>query len=350
MQIVDITARFETGSEPVSARPITKGAVNDSFLVDMADGSGTVLQRINRNVFQQPEVQMANIAMMSQFLDTTGQAFPHLHFYRAFDGKYLFADPEGNYWRAYRHVPGIIQEENTVDGCAKLGFVIGAFHRALADFPVEKLNPAIPHFHNTPKYFEEFVRVLSAAPADRAEAARGEINYVRSQEQYCTALLSMDLYARVTHNDVRLSNLVLDIDTGNPVCLIDYDTIMPGMFAFDFGDGARSACHTCRDDEANTAQVQFNLQMFESYANSYVSQAKTVLEDNEPGSLAMGAYVMALEYGIRYMTDFLMGDRYFKAEYPAQNLNRARVQLLLSMQIQKAYPQLCQIVKAAFQK
>lgn len=348
MQVVAITEQFNTGSKPMYARQIDAGSVNETYIVDMADGTSVVMHKINQDVFRDPVRLIANTYAVTDYLGRQPHAFPHPEFYRALDGKLFFIDPDGQYWRASRSIKGIFDDQNSAILAAKLGHTIGGFHRALADFPVESLNPTFPHYHNTPRRFQELAEACSRAPKQLLDLAPGELGYLQKQQKTCSALLEKDLVARVTHNDVRPQNLILLPENGNPKCIVNYDAVMPGILAFDYGDGARSVSYTCNDDESNMSRVKFELGFFEAFTKGFVSQTKSIVEDSEPSSLALGCVVMTLERGMRYMTDFLSGNRAFRVEYPIQNLNRARVQLFLCMQMQDNYQKMCQIVKKSF--
>jgi Ser/Thr protein kinase RdoA (MazF antagonist) len=349
MQIVKIAEQFETGALPHYARSMAAGSVNESYLVDLSDGTSLVLQKINADMFPQPDALMRNIQAVTGHLDRAGCGVGHLFFARTAAGGLLYRAPDGSFWRAYRYVAGPVDDQNTPMLAAKLGHSIGAFHRSLTDFPVETLAATAPHYHNTPRYFSQFEAALASAPQRLKNQVSGELEFLRKQGKTCSALIDMGLPARVTFNDVTPSNMVLDPETGTPKCLLDYDLIMPGVLAFDFGEGVRSCCHTCREDEREMPQVRFHMDMFSAYTKGFMAQAMPIMEADEPGSLALGCVVMTLERGLRYMADYLSGSKVFPVEYPEHNLNRARVQLYLCIQMQDIYRDMCAAVRDAFQ-
>lgn len=346
MQITDILKQFDINSAATAARPLAGGRVNETFLFDMADGTKTVLQRINTAVPIDPEQAMANICAVMRYLETHPGPLSFLHFYVTADSSLLYNDKEYGSWRAYRYVEGDIPQPGAPYSAAQMGRAIGALHRMLADFPVEQLYASTPDFHNTPRRFDDFFAVAKAAPDERLAMAKDEIELVLKQRSTCSALLDMGASARVTHGDAKLENLIVHPETLQPLCFVDYDNLMPGVLAFDFGDGARSCCKDCKTDERDMSRVQFQLSSFDIYSKEYLAQTRDILDDTEAVSLAMGAVVMSLELGIRYLTEYLTGEPvYFQPAYETQNLDRARVQLLMCLQMQKSYGDMVSIVK-----
>lgn len=346
MQITELFQNFVTAAPAISARQLSGGRVNDTYLVTMADGGVNVLQRVNTRVPINPEEAAANTGAVMSWLRTRPGLLRFPEFFAAKTGGYLYRDANQDCWRAYRYIDGAPPLHGGPYSPAQLGRAVGAFHRMLADFPVENLYASTPDYHNTPRRFDVFYAALQKAPDDRIASARKEIEFILDQRSTCAALLDIGAPARVTHGDTRLENLLVDPNTLQPVCFIDYDNLMPGVFAFDFGDGARSCCKDCPTDERDLGRVTFRLDYFDVYARDYISLARDILDGTEAVSLAMGAVVMSLELGIRYLTEYVLGENiYFQTEYPAQNLDRARVQLLMCLQMQKAYPKMVETVR-----
>ncbi len=343
--ITQICNQFQTGNEAVYERLITSGRVNETYVVDLSNGSSAILQKINRSYNPNPEKAISNALAVQRFCEAHQAPLNLVSFFPCKNGGYIFSDPDGNKWRAYRYIDGVFSDPGHPETAALLGDSVGLFHRTLADFPVEKLYASIENFHNTPLRYENFLRVLELAPKERIDRAANEIGFIKKQTNVFAALLTMDLPARVTHNDTKLENLIVDRESGKALGFLDCDTLMPGIFAFDFGDGARSCCRNHTTDDRDIKSVQFRLDLFDAYTAAYLKQARSVLVTPEPASLALGAVVISLELGIRYLTYYLTGKSDFKIDYPIQNLDRARVQLLLCLQMQKQYADMCAIVK-----
>lgn len=346
MQVTDILKNFNIHDAAVSIREMSGGRVNETYLVDMADGARIVLQLINTEVPINAGQAMRNTGAVMEYLKTQSSPLQFPAYYATDRGGYLYVDQSGNCWRAYRFIEGTTPLPGAPQSAAQLGRALGLFHKSLNNFPVDTLFSSTEHFHNTPRRYEYFRFLLKNAPRERIHTARNEIEILLTQESTCSALLEMNAPARVTHGDVKLENLIIDPDSAQPICFIDYDNLMPGVIGFDFGDGARSCCKDCRTDERDMSRVQFRLESFDEYTREFVAQTRDLLDDAEAVSLAMGAVVMSLELGLRYLSEYLSGrNLYFKTTYPDQNLDRARVQLLMCLQMQKAYPQMVGVVK-----
>lgn len=346
MQVAKYIEFFDIGSPPIAARPVSGGRVNDTYVLDLQNGTSVVLQRVNTAVPVNPEYTMFNIEMAMAYLKSRPGPLRFPRFYAAKSGGYLYRDANGDYWRAYEYIEGESPRPGQPQSPAQLGGALGAFHRSLAGFPVEELYVPTPHYHNTPRIFEAFLQALSGAPQQRSEAAASEIEILLRQRSSCSALLDKGAAGRVTHNDAKLENLIVDPSNGQPLCFVDYDQLMPGIWAFDFGNAARSCCKDCETDVRDMSLVSFKIDYFDTFAGAYLARTRDVIEGTEAVSLVMGAVVMSLELGLRYMTEYLSGNNvYFQTSYPQQNLDRARVQLLLCLQMQKQYPRMVEIVK-----
>jgi hypothetical protein len=348
MQVVKIAAQFNIGSEPLYDRPISKLSRNERFLVDLTDGTSIVLQKINSNAFPDPVRLVKNSWSVANYIAALPDPAFHHTLFPTLDERQYFTDLEGFRWIAYRFVDGFAPEEKNAGVAAMLGHAVGEFHRTLTDFPVEALGATLPNYHNTPHYYRAFEDALSKAPNNISGALPGEIGFVKKQFRNASGLLEMGLAARVTHNNVTLGNLLLDNETGLPKGLINYDSVMPGIIAFDFGQGAMSCCYEAKSDETDMNRVSFDMQMFDAYSRAFISKTHSILEENEPASLALGSVIMTLEAGMRYLTAYLSNSTEFTEEYDGQNLNRARVLLYLSMQMQEKYAHMCAVVKNAF--
>ncbi|MEG1809547.1 MAG: phosphotransferase [Oscillospiraceae bacterium] len=336
------------GSRPICARELRSGSVHDSFLVDLVDGTSVVLQRINTDAFPDTAALMGNALAVSNYLKKQN---PKSHRFVRFisptqGGDWL--DFQDEQWRAYRYIDRAhtpLFERPSARDSAEAARAVGLFHRSLADFPVSDLNWTLPDFHNTPKLFDEFTALLETTPKTLVDTARDEISYLLKQLRYTGALLAMDLPARAVHNSIQMSCVLLDNETGRALCLINYDTVMPGLVAFDFGAAVHSACRLCRPDERVMKKIRFDLDRYAEMTRLYIDVMRPVFDKSEPASLAPGAVVMSLELGLRYLCDYLTGNKRFPVSYPEQNLYRARVQLMLCMQMQYYFKEMENIVK-----
>ena len=346
-----LAGKFNPSSAPICARRMSGGQVHDSYLVDLADGSSLVLQRLNTKIYPDTAMLVSNTTAVSHFIEQGAEPGSRrfIRYLTAGEDKQsLVEDKKGALWRAYSYIDRAhtpLPDESTAHDASELAKALGLFYRQLADFPVASLGMVFPDYHNTPKLFADFRALVEAAPKSLIDSAREEIGYALKQERYTGALLKMELPARVTHNEARLRNLLLDNETGRAVCLIDYDTVMPGLMAFDFGTAVRSACRIGRGDERQMSRVKFDIDRYADFTRLFLDVVRPLLDKNEMASLAGGCIVMALEAGIKYLTDYMTGNLLYRAAYPEQNLYRARVQLMLCIQMQYYYKEMENIVR-----
>ena len=261
-----------------------------------------------------------------------------------------YMDAEGNAWRAYDFV------ENTVClqqvGCEAdfrtVAETLGKFQNQLADYPASTLHETIARFHDTPNRYANFEKALAADALGRAKTIAPEIAFIRAREKDCHVLLDQlaagEIPLRVTHNDTKINNVLLDEATGKGICVIDLDTVMPGLSAYDFGDSIRTGANDCAEDEPDQSKVHFDLHLYEVFAKGYLSTAGSTMHTAEKKSLAWGAKLMTLECGIRFLTDYLEGDHYFHIARPNHNLDRARTQFTLVRQMEDVFDQMTAIV------
>lgn len=325
-------------ADAFSAEAFGSGHINSTYRVVTEQGD-YVLQRINHQVFKQPVQVMENIVAVTAHLRSKN--CPAMTFIPCENGKFFYQDSEENYWRLSSFVPGVaLDAPETPEDLYQAGFAFGQFMQDLADFPAETLFETIPNFHNTPDRYVKFREVLAKDPLDRAKDARDLIRYLEEKEELAGTLQRMrdaeQLPLRVTHNDTKLNNVLLDNDTRKPLCVLDLDTVMPGLSAYDFGDGIRFGATTNQEDGDHN---EMDLQLFKMYTRGYLDAAKDLTEQ-ELQVLPLSAFIMTLECGMRFLTDYLEGDRYFGISYPEQNLIRAKNQLALAADIEKKLPQM----------
>ena len=225
---------------------------------------------------------------------------------------------------------------------------LGKFQNQLADYPASTLHETIAHFHDTPNRYANFEKALAADALNRAKNIAPEIEFIHAREKDCHVLLDQlaagEIPLRVTHNDTKINNVLIDAATGKGICVIDLDTVMPGLSAYDFGDSIRTGANDCAEDEPDQSKVHFDLHLYEVFAKGYLSTAGASMSMAETKSLAWGARLMTLECGIRFLTDYLEGDQYFHIARPDHNLDRARTQFTLVQQMEEFFDQMLEIV------
>ena len=334
-----------------------EGHINDTFVVWRADHTKRfILQRINTDTFTDPAGLMENICGVTRHLRAKIQAESGdpgrecLNVIPTLSGASYYIDTEGNAWRAYDFV------ENTVClqqvGCEAdfrtVAETLGKFQNQLADYPASTLHETIARFHDTPNRYANFEKALAVDALGRAKNIAPEIAFIHAREKDCHVLLDQlaagEIPLRVTHNDTKINNVLLDETTGKGICVIDLDTVMPGLSAYDFGDSIRTGANDCAEDEPDQSKVHFDLHLYEVFAKGYLSTAGSTMHTAEKKSLAWGAKLMTLECGIRFLTDYLEGDHYFHIARPNHNLDRARTQFTLVRQMEDVFDQMTAIV------
>jgi len=358
-----VCAQFSFAGRWIDGRPHGSGHINDTYAVAFdCDGRRVryVLQRINTRVFQDVPALMDNLVRVCAHLGAAaaGEREPRrrsLTLVPTRDGAPFHRDPAGGCWRAYDFIEGAstfdrIESPRQAYAAAR---AFGEFQRTLADLPPPRLHETIPDFHDTRRRFDALEQVIRADPAARAACAAAEIDFARRRERLADGLLELRregrVPERVVHNDTKLNNVLLDDATGEALCVIDLDTVMPGLALCDFGDLARSATNAAAEDEADPARVGMQLPVFAALVEGYCAGAGALFEPAERANLALAARVLTLETGVRFLTDFLAGDVYYKIRRPGHNLDRARNQfaLLRSMEEQNAaMERLCRPAKS----
>lgn len=323
--------------------PMTSGIINRTFKVT-ADVGGTpkdyVFQRINTFVFKQPEYIMSNIDLVtghiSEKLEKYGlDSESVLHFLKTADGV-NYVNNEHGFWRAYEYVPNSF----TVNECSDLnklrsaGSAFGNFQNMLADFDAGKLYETIPNFHNTRARVENFLKNVEKDECGRVKEVEYEINAIKELMPLGVKLNEMvdagELPLRVTHNDTKINNVLFDSVTKEAKTVIDLDTVMPGLVAHDFGDAIRFAANRSAEDEPDLSKVGLDIERFKAFAEGFISETSHALTKNEIKTLALGAFTMTYELVVRFLDDYISGDKYFKTLYEGHNLVRTRCQLALT--------------------
>ena len=332
------------------------GHINDTFAVWAADRSKRwILQRINTDTFTDPAGLMENVTgvtayLRRQIIERGGDPDREtLNVIPTLDGKPYYTDTEGGAWRAYIFVEGTVclqKVENERDFYTAAE-TFGNFQNQLAGYPAATLHETIARFHDTPNRYANFEKALAADVMGRAKDVGPEIAFIRAREADCRVLVDQlaagVLPLRVTHNDTKLNNVLIDQATGKGICVIDLDTVMPGLSAYDFGDSIRFGANDCAEDEPNQSKVHFSLHLYKVFAEGYLAAAGSAMTEAERRSLPWGAKLMTLECGIRFLTDYLEGDHYFKISRPDQNLDRARTQFTLVQGMEREFDAMTQL-------
>ena len=332
------------------------GHINDTFAVWAADRSKRwILQRINTDTFTDPAGLMENVTgvtayLRRQIIERGGDPDREtLNVIPTLDGKPYYTDTEGGAWRAYIFVEGTVclqKVENERDFYTAAE-TFGNFQNQLAGYPAATLHETIARFHDTPNRYANFEKALAADVMGRAKDVGPEIAFIRAREADCRVLVDQlaagVLPLRVTHNDTKLNNVLIDQETGKGICVIDLDTVMPGLSAYDFGDSIRFGANDCAEDEPDQSKVHFSLHLYKVFAEGYLAAAGSTMTEAERRSLPWGAKLMTLECGIRFLTDYLEGDHYFKISRPDQNLDRARTQFTLVQGMEREFDAMTQL-------
>ena len=353
-------AAFRLAGIPRSVNPHGNGHINDTYLV-ICDDAGNVkkyiLQRMNHSIFRNPQALMENVAGVTSYLqekirERNGDPNREtLSVIKTKDGKNYFEDSLHNFWRVFPFIEDtycLEKVENAGDfyDCAQ---AFGSFQRQLADYPAETLHETIPLFHHTPSRFQTFQKAVREDPLGRAASVREEINFALAREADTHVLTDLlekgELPLRVTHNDTKLNNILFDAVTKKALCIIDLDTVMPGLSLYDFGDAIRTGANTGAEDETDLSKIGLDLSLFETFTDGFLTGCAGSLTPLEIELLPMGAKLMTYECGIRFLADYLVGDVYFKIHREHHNLDRARTQFKLVADMEAKWEEMAEIVR-----
>lgn len=349
MPIAKAAHAFCMEGNPVSCRPIGNGHINSTLKVETDTGAEYVLQKINRYVFKDPVSLMRNAGSITDYIrQRVDDPRLALHFITTHDGQFYHQDEDGEFWRMYDFVGGFsLDAPECEDDFYQSALAFGRFQQLLSDYPAETLAETIPEFHNTVDRYRQFKEAVQADPIGRLAGVREDVEFLLAREERGTQLQRMreagELPLRVTHNDTKLNNVLLDKKTRKSLCVLDLDTVMPGLSAHDFGDSIRFGAATAAEDEPDLSKVEMDLHLFEVYTRGFLETAVS-LTDKEVEVLPLGAYVMTLEVATRFLKDYLEGDLYFKVAYPEHNLIRARTQMKLVADMEKKMDEMERIV------
>lgn len=360
--IEKIAGEFALEGDVESAVSYGNGHINDTYLVTTRMGTemfSYILQRINTSIFTEPAGLMENIVGVTGHLRkkiTAAGGNPERETLRVIPTRSqenFYRTTEGACYRMYAFIEDTasLEQIERPQDFYEAAEAFGNFQYLLSDYPAETLHETIPDFHNTVKRFERFLAVVEEDPVGRAGEVAAEIDFLKKRQADMGALVELlqkgEIPVRVTHNDTKLNNILLDKVTGKGICIIDLDTVMPGTSLYDFGDSIRFGASTALEDEVDLSLVSMSLELFECYVKGYIKGCRGTLTETEIAMLPMGAKIMTLECGMRFLTDYLEGDTYFKIHREKQNLDRCRTQLTLVADMEKKWEQMAQIVKNA---
>lgn len=355
-----IVRQFKFEGDFIDIHPYGLGHINDTYLaVFMHNGSTQryILQRINDNVFRNPEGLMNNIEAVTSHLSKKIESLggdprrETLTLIPTVDDNSLLLTDNGDYWRGYLFINNARTYEfvESMDHVYNVAKAFGNFQNLLSDYPSEQLIETIPDFHHTLKRFETFIAAVDKDQLNRAGSVNPEIEFVLQREKEASVLVDMlahgELPERITHNDTKLNNVMIDDQTGVGVCVIDLDTVMPGLSLYDFGDAIRTLANPAAEDEIDLSLVQLDLEIFDYYTRGYLDAVGDVLTPLEINHFPFSAILMTLECGMRFLTDYLEGDKYFKIHRENQNLDRCRTQFKLVKDMESDFDQMVKIVE-----
>lgn len=343
MELTHIIKQFAIKGEIKSIKPLGNGHINDTSLVE-TDCEKYTFQRINTNIFKNPDELMTNLFAVTEYLKKNYPDELTISYVRTLDGKMYYECEEGAY-RLSVYVDNVIAPDTDKDEkifyeCA---VAFGRFQRKLADFPADTLFETIKDFHNTKWRLDNLKAAVKADKVGRLESVRREVEFALERESMIDTGVTLPL--RVTHNDTKQNNVLLDEKTFKGVCVIDLDTIMPGLSINDFGDSIRFGANTADEDEQDLDKMHFSLPLFESYTKGFFEGVGDSLTEEEINLLPHGAWAMTYECGIRFLTDYLEGDTYFKTAYPEHNLVRCHTQFKLIYEMEQNKDKMLEIVR-----
>ncbi|MED9902579.1 MAG: phosphotransferase [Lachnospiraceae bacterium] len=353
----ELAGQFQIDGEVVSAASYGSGHINDTYLIKTDMGKKYILQRMNRSIFKDTEALMENVVKVTEYLKKEivkkggNPERETLNIIRTIQNDNYYQAPDGECYRMYRFIEGATSYDQvkTPADFYNSAVAFGNFQAMLAGFPANELHETIPDFHDTVKRFAKLKRAVEEDKEKRADKVRSEIDFACAREKDAHVLMDMlkagELPLRVTHNDTKLNNIMIDDESGKGICVIDLDTVMPGLSVNDFGDSIRFGANTATEDERDVSKVSLDMELFEVYVRGFAEGCRGRLTAKEMEMLPMGAKLMTYECGIRFLTDYLEGDVYFKIHRPGQNLDRCRTQFALVADMERKWEEMQAVVK-----
>lgn len=342
--IKEVASEFAIAGEFIEGEEVHSGHINATYKATFRNDDGRIhryiIQRINEKVFKDPLAVMRNVEMVTSHInskvmrvkrDSGGQT---LSLYPARDGSFFASGTGGGIWRCYNFIEGCRTFEVAANTrqAYQAAHAFGSFQDLVSDISVEDIEETIPDFHNTPKRYDRLMRVVDTDPRGRLAEVTAEVDFVKARKAMLSKFIDLrsrgDLPLRITHNDTKINNVMMDVESDEAVCVIDLDTVMPGLSLYDFGDLVRTAVSPAAEDERDLSKVNVRMPMFEALAEGYIDGCHCLC-DAELDNLAFAGILISLETGMRFLTDHLEGDVYFKIHQDGQNLDRARTQFRL---------------------
>ena len=349
-----LICNFKVKGIPCTCTRFGHGHINETYLVTCDSGISYILQKINKTIFTQPEQLMENIASITAYVaEQSSDPRSSMHLVLTHSGKTFHVDDTGEYWRMYDFVFSTVclQKAENLQDFYHSGLAFGRFQRQLAAFPAETLHESIPDFHNTRARYSQLHTAMDRNYENRAALCQEELAFALAREsesgEIVDRLACGKLPLRVTHNDTKLNNVLFDYDSRTPLCVIDLDTVMPGSSLYDYGDAIRFGASTAAEDEKDLDKVWCDMDLFRTYTEGFLTGCSGSLTETEIAMLPMGAKLMTLECGIRFLADYLNGDTYFRTHYEGQNLDRARTQFKLVADMESKWETMAEIVRVA---
>lgn len=348
--------QFEIG-ELESVKSFGDGLINSSFLAINSEGKRYILQRINTELFTDVDGLMNNIQLVTDFLkkkimerggDPERETLTVIH---TKDDKPYYLDDDHNAWRVYPFIENTVvyNQAQSPEQFYLTGLSFGKFQNELNEFDATQLVEVIEKFHDTRHRYQQFEEAVENDLVGRVSEVEDEINFIKERKEdayYLYDLLDKgELPLRVTHNDTKLSNILLDKDTLEGIAVIDLDTIMPGILLFDFGDSIRSGANTTVEDDPNLDNVNFDMELFEAYTKGFLEGAKEIMTEKELELLPWGARIITLEQAMRFLTDYLNGDTYYATTHETHNIERTRNQIKMVSEMERLWPEITNLVK-----
>lgn len=347
-----VLEQFALDTPAVSCERFGCGHINETYLVTTESGHRYILQKINHHVFRDVPALMENVSAVTDYLACrTEDPRTVMRLAKTGDGAAYWQHADGNFWRVYDYVEHSIclQRAEQPGDFYESAVAFGHFQQQLQDFPAATLHETIPNFHNTPDRYRILKETIAADPMGRAKEVQAEIAFALAREEEAGTLTRLlaegKLPLRVTHNDTKLNNVMLDAKTRKALCVIDLDTVMPGLSLYDYGDSIRFGAASAAEDEQDLSKVEMRLDLYEAFTRGFLT-ACPGLTELEREMLPMGAKLMTLECGVRFLTDYLDGDHYFAIHRPAHNLDRCRTQFKLVADMEQKWQQMQEIVQA----
>ncbi len=347
----DIALNFRIEADTASITPYGPGHINDTYYVKNSNNgeSDYLLQRINHTIFRDVPALMSNIYLVTTHLRSKLKEIPDadpdkevLSLVKTNDSLYYYLDGQGNYWRMYKYITNtksidiVETEEQAFEG----GKAFGRFQTLLSDLDINLLHYTIPDFHHIGLRLTSFNAALQADPVDRKKTISAEVEFIQKRTESMCAILKLGnekkLPLRITHNDTKFNNILLD-ENDRAQCVIDLDTVMPGYVAYDFGDAIRTIINAAAEDEKELDKVKLNMPLFEAFTEGYLKESASFLTENEIKSLPLGVLLFPYMQGVRFLTDYLNGDTYYKVHFPDHNLQRTRAQFQLLSKLEEQY-------------